>query len=271
MKLIATDMDGTLLHSDGNISPFTLDALRLANANGASVVIATGRMFAGISHLLRYMPFCRYCITTNGAEIYDRTTNKVIYSRPIERETALFIADYAKKHNIHMHAYADNVLYTTMIDEISILYKKATTLMGTLIEEDFAEFYSKHSVAKLVLIDSPENCDKFFSEIKNALGEKASIVQSNASFVEITSALATKGQALEFLIKYLGLLPQQAIAFGDSGNDIPMLLGPWHTCAVENAWDEVKQVADKIIESNNDDGVAKEIYRIFKEDKKCSF
>lgn len=269
MKLIATDMDGTLLHSDGTVSPFTLDALRAASTCGANVVIATGRMFAGISQFLRYMPFCRYCITTNGAEIYDRTTNKVIYSRPIEQETAVFVADYAKKHNIHMHAYADNVLYTTMIDEKSIWYKKATGLMGTLIEEDFVTFYSKHSVSKLVLIDLPENCDKFFLDLTNALGKNASIVQSNANFVEITSARATKGQALEFLIDYLGLLPEQAIAFGDSGNDIPMLSGPWHTCAVENAWDEAKQVADKVIESNNADGVAKEINRIFnfKEDK----
>lgn len=273
MKLIATDLDGTLLHSDGNISPFTLNTLRQASDKGANVVIATGRMFAGTSQILRYMPFCRYCITTNGAEIYDRTTDKLIYSRPIEQETALFVANYAKKNNIHMHAYAENVLYTTMLDEKSVLYKKATGLMGTLLEEDFCDFYSKHSIAKLVLIDSRENCDKFFLGLKNTLGKSASIVQSNANFVEITSNLATKGQALNFLIDFLGVLPKQTIAFGDSGNDIPMLSGPWNSRAVANAWTEVKQIADKIIESNNDDGVAKEINRIFslKGDKQCNF
>ncbi len=263
IKLIATDMDGTLLCSDGDVSPFTLDSLRNANAQGSNVVIATGRMFAGISRFLSYMPFCRYAITTNGAEIYDRTTNELIYTRALEEKTALFVADYAKKHNVHLHAYAENVLYTTMLDEKSIAYKKATGLMGTLIEEDFYDFYKKHSISKLVLIDSCERCDSFFKELTLALGESASIVQSCASFVEITSSLATKGQALSFLVDYLHLSPNEVIAFGDSGNDISMLSGPWNTCAVANATSEAKQVSDKIIESNDDFGVAKEINRLF--------
>lgn len=263
MKLIATDMDGTLLHTDGTVSPFTLDALRNANAKGANVVIATGRMLAGISQFLRYMPFCRYCITTNGAEIYDTKENKRIYSRPVEDKISLFIADYAKKHNVHLHIYADNVLYTTAIDEISILYKKATGLMGTLIDQEIKDFLQTHTVSKLVLIDSPEKCNLCFKELVDKFGKSASIVQSNKSFVEITSCLATKGQALKFLIDYLGILPKQAIAFGDSGNDIPMLAGPWHTRAVQNAWDEAKQIADKVIESNDSDGVAKELNLIF--------
>ena len=263
MKLIATDMDGTLLHTDGSLSPFTLNALRNANAHGANVVIATGRMLGGIAQFLRYMPFCRYCITTNGAEIYDCTKNERIYSRPVELKTALFVADYAKRHNVHMHAYVDNVLYTTAIDEISVLYKKATGLMGTLIENDIDDFLQNHTVSKLVLIDTPEKCNEFFKVLVDKLGESASVVQSNKSFVEITSSLATKGQALEFLIDYLGILPEETIAFGDSGNDIPMLAGPWHSRAVANAWDEVKQIAEKVIDSNDSDGVANELNLIF--------
>lgn len=270
MKLIATDMDGTLLRSDRTISAYTLDVLRRAHKAGAEIVIATGRMNAGITQYLCYMPFCRYTINTNGAEIYDCKTGKVIYSRPIEYKMALAIADYAKKNNIHLHIYAENTLYTSALDDKSIAYKKATGVMGTLIEDKMEDFLREHTVAKMVFMDSAENCDIYFEEITQLLGKEASVAQSSANFVEITSCRATKRQALEFLIDFMQISPDEAIAFGDSGNDIPMLAGPWHTRAVANAWEQAKELADKTVESSDDDGVAKEISRIFnfEEDKK---
>lgn len=265
MKLIATDMDGTLLRSDKTISPRTLDALRFMTKNGGIFTIATGRMYAGIRQYLKILPFCKYAITTNGAEIYDCSTDKVIYSRPLESDLLKAILDFAQKNDLHLHIYSEDVMFTNRIDDYSRKYKKTTGISGTLMPEDKLSFFASRTAEKAVFMVPAEKSEMISADFCAQHGAIASVAQSASGFIEITSPSATKGLALEALANICNVSLNDVYAFGDSGNDMPMLVGSWHTRVPENGFECAKDVAEKIIESNDNDGVAKEIYKIFEE------
>ena len=118
-KVIASDLDGTLLNSDKDISDYTLETLKEAKEKGIEFIVCTGRLYDSMEFLLPKLTFCRYSITSMGAEIYDNFERKLIYERPMEEEHVLEIAEYALKNNIHMNIYINNVLYTNSLDKYS--------------------------------------------------------------------------------------------------------------------------------------------------------
>ena len=139
-KLIASDLDGTLLKNDKTISPYSVSVLQEASQAGIPFIICTGRMYDSLKEILPALPFCRYAIASMGAEIYDNFAKKRIYSRPLEPEYAEILITYALKNNIHMHLYIDDILYTSALDQYSDLYFQNTTSMGRLIPGDIFAF-----------------------------------------------------------------------------------------------------------------------------------
>lgn len=261
-KLIASDLDGTLLNSQRKISKEALDILSRTAEKGIDFVICTGRMYDSLKFILPQLPFCKYAITCMGAEIYDNFQKKRIYAETMDRNDVLWVADYALKRNIHMNIYSDNVLYTNSLDEYSQIYFKETTTMAQAIDGDVKEFLKSRDLTKLVLIDEPDKIKEYEKDIRNHFGCNLNICASSEYFVEMSSIKAQKDVTLNMLADKLSVKKNEMIVFGDSGNDVAMLKNTGFSVCVANGWDEAKEVSDIIVESNDNDGVARTVNRL---------
>ncbi len=268
-KLIASDLDGTLLKNDKTISQYSVSVLKSAAQAGVSFVICTGRMYDSLKNILPVLPFCRYAITCMGAEIYDNFEKKRIYSRPMEHEYAEALISYALKNDIHMHLYIDDIVYTSRLDQYSDLYFKTTTSMGRLIKGDIFTLIQGKDIAKILYMGPPEEIARHSRNINALLGDRINNVSSNPMFAEFASRTAGKDTALKALCAQLSVKMDELIVFGDSGNDIAMLKNTGFSCAVANAWEEAKNAANILVESNENDGVAKTVRRLILERKEA--
>ncbi len=261
-KIIASDLDGTLLNSNQQISDYTVNTLKEAYDKGIDFIVCTGRMYDSMSFLLPKLTFCRYAITSMGAEVYDNFEKKLIYERPMEEKHVLEIAEYALKNNIHMNLYVENVLYTNSLDKYSEKYYKDTTSMAKLVEGDVLEFLKGKKLSKLVFIGEPEDMPQHFEYFEKKLGGQLNICASFRHYVEFSHIDAQKDITLNKFIESLGYKRDELIVFGDSGNDISMLKNTGFSVCVGNGWDEAKKESNLICESNDNDGVAKTVERL---------
>lgn len=261
-KLIASDLDGTLLKNDKTISEYSASVLRAAAQAGVPFIICTGRMYDSLKEILPTLPFCQYAITCMGAEIYDNFEKKRIYSKPLEHEYARELIAYAQKNNVHMQLYIDDILYTSAMDEYTDLYLKNTTSLGRLIDGDIFEFIKGKDISKILYMGQPEDIARHSQAVSALLNGKIRSVSSDPMFAEFASLNAGKDTALKALCLHLNVKMDELIVFGDSGNDIDMLQNTGFSCAVANAWDEAKKAANILIESNENDGVAKTVRRL---------
>ena len=114
-------------------------------------------MYRSLVRIIPQMPFCRYAVTTMGAEIYDTHKNERIYSVPLEPENARAVVEYGLKNNLHINIYINNVLYTNSLDKFSDFYLRTTDAPSTLIEGDVLEFIKDKVISKILYITEVED------------------------------------------------------------------------------------------------------------------
>lgn len=261
-KIIASDLDGTLLNSERQITPYTAETLKRCYDKGVDFIICTGRLYHSIRTFLPFLPFSRYSITSMGAEVYDNFEKKLIYECPLEEKHTLAIAEYGLKNNVHMNIYIDNVLYTNSIDKYSERYERETTTAATLIEGDVMKFLKGKKLSKLIFIGEEQDMPEHNKNITQMLGNEINICASFARYVECSNINAQKHITLNNLIERLGFKRDELIVFGDSGNDVSMLENTGFSCCVGNGWDMAKKVSNLVVESNDNDGVARTVERL---------
>ncbi|MBQ9885487.1 MAG: HAD family phosphatase [Lachnospiraceae bacterium] len=262
IKLIATDLDGTLLRTDKSLSRRNIEALRQASERGVEIVISTGRPWIGISDIVRDMPFIRYAIIINGAMVWDSRCQKAIYQSSFSTEQALEIWDFVQKYNtmtdVHIGGvgrispyYMEHVSDYVLSESIAKLVKKTR-----IVTDDVREAIrsSKNGAQKINLtFMNIEEKNRALEELKRF--DFAVAVSSVANNIEINHVSATKGRALMGLAGHLGIDISQVMAFGDSGNDLSMIKLAGVGVAMGNADEEIKAAADIITLDNDSDGV----------------
>lgn len=261
-KLIASDLDGTLLDSRLEVSDETVKVLTRAYEKGVDFVICTGRMYDSLKYILPKVPFCRYAITCMGAEIYDNFEKKRIYAQTMNPEYVRWIVSYGLKHNIHVNIYSDNVLYNNKIDEYTEIYFRETGTIANKIEGDVLLRVETLNITKLVYIDEPEKIKVYDRDVREHFGQKINICASSEYYVEMSAINAQKDITLNLLADRLNVKRDELIVFGDSGNDVAMLKNTGFSVCVANGWREAKAAADIIVESNDNDGVARTVKRL---------
>ncbi len=261
-KIIGTDLDGTLLRKDGSVSEYTKKVLAQAAEKGVETVICTGRMFSALRNVLPNLPFCRYAITIMGAEIYDLKEKKKIYSMPLEDEDVEFLLQYGYENQLHTHIYIDDVLYVNAMDKYTDYYTRQSTSIANLFEGDMRAFAKGKKLAKILFMGEADDVAEHMARLKELKGEKINFCTSDPTYLECSSIKAQKDVTLNYFIDKLGIKRDELIVFGDSGNDISMLKNTGFSCVPQNGTEEAKAVADLIIESNEDDGVAKTVDKL---------
>ncbi len=255
-KLLAFDLDDTLLDEEHKISPRNVKALRRAADEGLIITIATGRMFRSAVPYARQLGINVPLITYHGALIRNAAGGEDIWHRPVPLEAAIKVAEYAWERRYHLNLFIDDVFCIPEENEYTRAYQTLSHVKFKHIGNP-VEYLKKEKVLPTKInIVSFEGMDLIMDEMTAEFAGQVIVTQARPQFLEITHMEATKGIALRHLAEEAGIEREDVAAIGDSLNDISMLEYAGTGVAVANARKEVKKVAQVITLSNLDDGVA---------------
>jgi len=252
-KMLAIDIDDTLLTDNNVITPNTKASLQQAVNHGVIVTLATGRMFSSAQKIAKELQMNVPLITYQGSLVQTTDGTNVLYERTVPQEASLFLFQYAKQHGLHLQAYVDDQLFAKEENERLIHYCQNSNVPYH-IEPDFNRLASL-PMTKLIMIDEPAKLDQLTDELKPKIGHLVHITKSKPNFLEFLHIEGTKGHALKFLANYYQCPLSKVMAIGDSWNDRDLLETAGFSVAMANAVEPLKQLADYITLSNNEEGV----------------
>lgn len=259
---VSTDFDGTLLKTNHTISQFTCDTVKDYINRGGIFVINSGRMCKSLLHELIKTNLTSvlkdgYVIGYNGAMIKNVGTGEIVFHNYIDYETAVKVIRHLKPIVAGLQIYFDEKLYCQQITDITRNYMIITGVEAYETNIDLADYVMlyKQNITKILAFAETDIVTKQIN-ILEEMFSNISATYSVPTFLELTAKGVNKASGLQQLLKKYSLTFNDCIAFGDGGNDIQMLQACELGIAVSNATDEVKQVADIICKSCDEDGVA---------------
>ncbi len=260
-KVVATDLDGTIVRSDGTISVRTREALRAAQRAGALVIVVTGRPPRWLDGIAEATGQHGLAICANGALVYDLATDQVVDSRPIPEDTVRELMRELRVAVAEIH-FAVECVDGQFIHEPGYI-PKWTPEAGTIVGDIMSSL--TRPVAKLLARREGMPSDALLGLARAAVdAHLANVTHSSIDgLLEINGRGVTKAATLERLLADRGLAAADVIAFGDMPNDVELLAWAGHGVAVANAHPEVLAVTDEVTLSNDQDGVALVLERIF--------
>lgn len=253
-KLIALDVDGTLLHDNHELSEENKDSIKAAASRGAELVLCTGRGPVSTMPLMKKMGLSGYVITHNGAVTVDTKTQEVIYQFPMDAEGLQPYVDYCREHGIHFDVNTAFGLYIDKADQMS-------PKVRGMYDEVFLEpmnlpHWSELSepVVKFSAFGDLDTMNELEKEW-NTWNSPFYMVRSGDFFLDLMHKDASKGEALRRLAASKGIARENVLAMGNYYNDITMLTFAGKGIAMDNSPIDVKAAADEVTLSNNEDGV----------------
>ena len=273
IRIIALDLDGTLLDSRKNLSEANLAALEAAAAQGILIVPTTGRFFGMMPPAIRDLPFVRYAITINGAQVYDRKTDAAIVRDEIPLDMAVALMRLLDRYDVIYDCYRSNWGWMTeslkakapgyATDEHYLKMVRDFRNPVPELKKHLEATASEGDVQKVMVFarNAPEG-----KEVAKAIAEDVSrsfpeikVTASTWNNLEFNIASAHKGNALRRFAEHLGFTLANCMAFGDGMNDLTMVEAAGIGVAMANAHPRVLAAADRVTLSNDEDGVAKVI------------
>ena len=269
-KLIAFDLDGTFLDSEKHLIEENVQALQRACKKGLYVVPATGRTWPGIPEELRALPFIRYCITVNGAQIYDRQQDRILHREEIPAKRALELMEFMDGVDALYDCYQDNAgwmsrrFYEKLEEYVTdpVLLPHVRRLRQPVEELKDMIRQNGRSVQKMQMHFKDMELRRKYLDLLPGLLPDMAVTSSLYNNIEINCLEANKGAALERLCGILGVEREESIAFGDDTNDMSMLRAAGVGVAMGNAKDIVKAAADMVTLTNDEAGLAKALEKL---------
>lgn len=252
-KLIAIDVDDTLLNDELTVTEGTKQAMAAAIENGVTVTLATGRMFASARQIAKDIKLNVPIITYQGALVKTLLDGQVLYERSVPTDAAKEVYAYCEANGLHLQLYVDDELYGTEDNDRIRAYSKQSNIPYR-IEPDFSKLIDL-PMNKLLMIDEPDRLDQVAAELQSLVGDRVHITKSKAHYLEIMHKEGTKGHALQYLAEHIGCTMEETIAIGDAWNDREMIQAAGLGVAMGNAVPALKELADYVTLSNNEDGV----------------
>lgn len=263
-KLIALDLDGTLVRKNQTVSPHTQEVLRRVQEQGVKVVIASGRPTYGtapIADLLHVGDYGGYLMSFNGGAIYDWATKEMLYSKMLDSSVLPYLYECSKQHGFHIMTYVGSNIIAEVADNSYIQFTSMRNKMPVRVVPNFlAEVTSP--LAKCMIVGDPEPLHQLELEMVPHLKGKAEAYRSEPFFLEIVPQGIEKAKGLATLLEKIGMKREELMAFGDGYNDISMLQFAGMGVAMGNAAEEIRKAADFVTRSNEDDGIAYAIEKL---------
>ena len=273
IKIISLDLDGTLLDSQKRLSDGNRAALEEAAANGVLIVPTTGRFFGMMPQAIRDLPFVRYAITINGAQVYDRETGTAIVREEIPLDMALDIMRLLDGYDVIYDCYRSNwgwmteslqnkaedyatdAHYVKMVRE----FRNPVPELKAYLESTASE----GDVQKVMLFArNTPGSEAVTKAITEAVRERFPRIKATSSTwnnLELNIETAHKGNSLRRFAEHLGYALDNCMALGDGTNDLSMIEAAGLGVAMSNAHPLVLAAADHVTASNDEDGVARAI------------
>lgn len=267
IHIIALDLDGTLFNRDRQITPYTKEQIKKAVDRGIAVVISTGRPYVGLPLEEAAELGIRYAITTNGAAVYEIPTRTCLYEKCMSEDFSWKILGEVLKKHVHLDAFVHGDAYTQtstleVVRHSSLPESTRNYILTTRDQvEDISDFFRKnHLRLQKATINFEVESDGGFvdrEETKELLLSypQIQVVCGGYNNLEFTSAGVTKGAGLRFLCEHLNIPIESAMVCGDSENDKDIMEAAGFAVAMGNAEREIKEIADYVTATNEEDGV----------------
>lgn len=260
-KILVLDIDGTLVNSKKEITPETLKYLTKIQEEGHIVALASGRPYPGMKGYAKEIgldKFGGYALSFNGGKIINCKTGETVFEKAIPKRFAPIIYKYAKDNGIGMVTYqGGTVISGTDIDEY-MEYEARLNYMVMRQVEDFVS-YVDFDMVKCLLTAPSEVAPKHEQALKELLEPELNVFRSEPYFIEITTKGVDKAESLDGLLKKLNIPRENSICCGDGFNDLTMVKYGGVGVAMDNAQQIVKDNADYITASCDDDGIVEVI------------
>lgn len=268
IKLLALDLDGTLTNNEKKVSKTNKEYIRRAQKKGIKVILASGRPVIGIKKIADELDLWNaggYILAYNGGQIIDCKTGNNLIKRTIPMEYVHDICDLINKYPVYPLTYNETGVICENDTDLYV-NKEAFNNSIPLIRVDCLETQITAPVVKFMVVGDPVDLDIVFAFLQQKFKNKLNVFFSEPYFIEITPLGVEKASALNELSKILNVTREQMMACGDGLNDIPMLEYAGLSVAMNNAYEQTKKVADYIVASNEENGVAEAIGRFILEE-----
>ena len=262
-KLIALDLDDTLLNDDRQIDDETVLALRKCADQGIYIVLCSGRAEDAILPFVRRLEIAgketgRYIIAINGCSIFDLHERKQIYCHKVDSDILLRTNEIAESWGLRTEVYTSDTIYYREETKWTRLDVDLCKLKGEVVE-DYDSFL-KNSFTKMLVPGDPELLQKLQAELRKEFGNRAVIFISKPYFLEILPPNSGKGEAVDWLAEHIGAKTGEKVltmGFGDSMNDESLIRHATWGVAMSNGLKEIKEIADFVTPTdNNHNGIA---------------
>lgn len=257
IKLVAVDMDDTLLDENLEVSSRTAEAIRKAQEQGVIVTIATGRMFSSARPFALELNMQAPLITYNGGMVRYPVSGEILFQKPINPTVAGKVVELFRQRGWYLQSYMNDELYVVERCEKARSYEDLAAITAIAVGEDF--YTMKHEPAKMLTIAEPHEIQEIQRVVNQEFAGEIFAATSKSNYLELTHPSVNKGHALSLLAEKLNIHREEVMAIGDSNNDYPMLEYAGFAVAMGNASDRVKGIAKAITGTNNDHGVGSAI------------
>ena len=287
-KLVEIDLDGTLLNSYGEVSEYTKKIINDVQQKGVEIMIASGRPIDSIKTIAEEINSTKYFIAGNGAIIYDVQKDEIIYEKYISKSKVIEIAQICQQNNISFNIYTEDKIITQDL-KYNVLYyykenlKKDANKITTIMKVDnILEYVKNDENLKCLKITVCDENQTIFKSIIRRLRAVENIDVMDVShmsrkvfkqgtedvnieyfYTEISSTQVNKWQAIKYLLPILQVNPEDVIAIGDNINDKEMIEYAGLGVCMGQSTPVIKEISDMITDSNNEDGVAKILEKIY--------
>lgn len=256
-KLLAVDMDGTLLRDNKTISCTTLKAIQDAKNHGVKIVLSSGRYLNGIREYLKQLDILNeeeYAITLNGALIQETKSGKVLYDSPLSHDDVNYIYSIGNSLNLNVELVSPDYFVINKVTQLFEVDSKINNIRFRIM--DMNTIPKDLEILKVMFVNSGKVLDATPKKLPEEIFERFSVVRSGTNFLEFLNKGTSKGTAIKILADKLNIKSEEIICIGDAENDINMIKYAGLGVAMANAYPHVKEIADYITKSNEEDGVA---------------
>ncbi|MDQ6823228.1 MAG: Cof-type HAD-IIB family hydrolase [Candidatus Eremiobacteraeota bacterium] len=259
-RLVAFDLDGTLVGKNLGIRPRVERSIRAMREQGVLGCIVTGRMYRSAQPFARDLGFGTPVVCYQGAAIIDPSSGNFIFDTPLANTEALEVVAYSKACGLHVQLYADDRYFCEATNRFSDLYAHVSGVAPIVVASLEQEFAARDAT-KAVIIAEPEVAAAHLPLLAKQLGARAYVTRSLPAFIEVTNPQVDKGRALRLVAGQLNIAMTDVMAIGDSWNDAPLLRAAAFGVAMGSAPPELKEIADALVNDVEHDGVADAIER----------
>lgn len=257
IKLVALDLDHTLLGEDSTISARNKEAVARALELGIKVMICTGRMFRSSLPFAKELKLTGPLICYNGGLVKEIESGRELFHQPLDLDLAAEILALAKKEGIHANLYYQDQLYYERWTEEAEYYTTQAKVPGKAVGDLLA--FLPGAPTKILFVMEPAKVQQLWESLREHYAGKLNVTVSESRYLEFLPLQVNKGRALSSVMKQLQLKAQEVMAVGDSYNDLELIQTAGLGIAMGNAPDLVKKAAAYVTHSNLEDGVAEAI------------